>query len=512
MNKNSLLLTLIAGTAPLIAQDKPRQVLESLMQPLPSVAANIKARAAAFPALRQIPSNACAFIVMTDVQGNITKLLNSKLVMAASEGKSTAGIANILPIESIAIAFEQGAEVNIAALFKLINNISKGNKHESMLKGVNKADINLPEMRIIASMKPNSEAVVAQMKQQFKALCVGTDPRMLSEQDGYTVLMIPQSVTANILPYAPEGSMDAFFNIRHYLAIKFEGNCISIIYSRDLKKISAPSSIEQSMLASDKLTLSDAYLTQGIVGSSFVNAALMGTISNEEQDAPSTALLKNIFKRNAKMHPAQAPVFKALALSAGQVSKMLKDLRENFKKQSPQGDYTNVLWNSGKLNYASSLDYPQSTWSYNFDKQNVLCGMDRIEQGKTISYLDIVFKETQGSITLYADNVESKAELCKSSYVTELFNEGSKWENQSNYNIEHISLNYSTSLHQSLQSCLSRSAASKNVAGFVFYFNGKAIVPILKDEKEKEKLQVMPEFYSIAYPNEGKLIFRALLQ
>jgi len=648
MNKNSLLLALIAGTAPLIAQDKPSQVLESLMQPLPSVASNIQARETAFPALRQIPSSACAFVSIADVQGNITKLLNNKLILAASEGESTAGIAKLPPIESVAIAFEQGAEANIGALLKMSNNF---NKHTSILnilsiweksskndykasfasvvealnssvettilEGINKDDINIPEMRIIVSMKPGSEALTAELKQQFDALLSKQGlPMPIFEQDGYTVISLPLAMAAAMIPDLPAGTMDAIVKSPHYLALKFEGNCISLIYSRDLKKISAPSSIEQSMLASDKLKLSDARLAQGIISSSFMNAKIIKMMSDQDPYSGYMTLMQTVFQSLSKQHTAQAPLFIAASLAAEQVSKKIKDLLKINAKQVKVGNYTDVIWSNDKLNYAASIDYSHSTWNYKASKVNAL---NQIDQAETISYISIspidtkifnciknsslsptsitkfifdniafiqnattigkgiietlnisankklqnvstkivqssdkflnasqalcdIYKGTEGSITIYADNKGNAAELCKTSCSAN-FSEGKapritiisavsdkakldagfktlqglcdkecKLEDKYIINDKFISLGNSAALNQSLQSSLSKTPSSKEFAGAIFYFNAKSIAPLLKDETIKEVFSVIPEIFYVVYPKDNKFFLRVTLK
>jgi len=640
MNKKLLLLALIAGTAPLIAQEKPSQILESLMQPLPRVTASIEARAAAFPALRHIPSSACAFLCMADVQDNIAKLLATRLIKAAvttrAPGESI-GISLDIPIDSIAIAFDQGAEANITALFQLANNISAQESNTNLLslwqksskveyqasfasilkaiqtpsakdsfKGINKADLNLPEMRIIVTMKPGSKALIAQLKQQSDAKLAEAS-KMLAmpviEQDGYTIISLPLAMATNMIPLLPEGSMNSFMNSQHYLALKFDGNCISLIYSHDLKKISAPSRIEQSMLASEKLTLSDARLAQGIISSSFVNATLMNMNKTLyfNQAIPYSAVLQNVFQSLAEKHSQQAAIFTAASFATAQIDKQLSDLKKNISKQVKCGDYSTVLWNKDHLNYLEVYDY-QSKWNY---KRGKLNAWNQIDKAETISYFSMspinttgiiesnfdsksflqnaktlakggrltlneevesmlqqkiaeieqhsdniktagqalcdIYKGTEGSITIYADNKGKAADLCKSSSLCDGFAEGKaprvtiisavsdqaklasgikalqglcekecSLEGKYIFNDKFIAVGNSAELNQS---SVMQSSSSKEFTGAIFYFNAKAIAALLKGENDaKETLQAIPEIYAISYPKDGKLFTRIMLK
>lgn len=626
MNKKSLLLALITGTAPLIAAEKPSQVLESLMQPLPSTAINIQARAAVYPALRQIPSGACAFVSMANVQDNITKLLNNRLVMLATEGESAKSIATIPPIESIAFSFDPGAEANIAALLDIGSNLSgqilntailqawiEDSKEEykasitpllkpleeaiakSSIKGINKGDINLPEMRCIVTMKAGSEAIVAELKQNLDAeLAKKALPIPAFNHEGYTVISLPLAMGVAMIPDLPEGSMDALIKSQHYLALKFEGNSICVVYSRDLEKIHIDN-IEQSMLASDKLNLSDAQLQQGIITCSFLSAELINTLFKYEQHNDYSDLLQAVFESLAEKHPEQALTFKASALATAQANQQIIDLKQSLGKQVKIGNYSNLLWRGNKLNYMEVLDY-QGAWNFTSAKLNA---WDRIDLAETICYGSIspmssssicfnskaflqnvetlvkgasltlnenATKELQikseeleknreiiqtslkalgdiregleGSITLYSDNkVEQEEDKKDSSDPAPRYSYFSAVRDQSKLisgikacfvlaeseyklgSTEIISdkffgVSNSAALNQSLQSELSQSSSSKEFAGGVFYFNGQAVLPLIKDEDEeaKEFLQLAPKVYSVFYPKDGKLIFRALLK
>jgi len=637
MNKKSLILALIAGSAPLIAQEKPSQVLESLMQPSPKVAANIQAREAAFPALRHIPSSACAFMSMADVQGNITKLLNSKLIVKISEGESKEAIADIPPIESIAWALEKGATANLTALLLLANNFSAQeqntelfsdwqaasasgykNSFKSLLKtikdsemknifdGVNKADINLPEMRIIITLKPGQETLMAETKKDFHSQLDNAKqmmPMPIIEQDGYTIIALPLAMGVAMLN-APEGSMDAIVQSQHYLAFKFEGSCISIIYSRDLKKICSPSSIEQSMLASNKLELSDAHLKQGIVAANFASESILNIGNNYDQTAPHAVLLQNFFQTLATNHAKEAPLFKAAALATEKIAKQLSDLQENIISKVQTGDHASVIWSNNQLNYAASYDYPKSNWQHKSSKLN---DWSRIDQAGTISYASMspisitklnfdskafmqdamtisesitetlnknekkefsdfnakfvkyndqfkianqaignIYDGLKGSVTLYADNKGTDADLGKDSCDSGTFSEGKapriaifsalsdqakleagikaiqglcdkecKLEDKYMINDKSISIGNSAALNQSIQDSLSQSSpssSSKDFAGALFYFNAKAIAPLLKDEDAKEALSVVPEFFFVSYPKDGQMLQRAVIK